>query len=184
MRRRALAISSADIWAKSRDFSTSRSEVVRRTDISRSTTSCGRSGRDGLIASSTRVSAGRGFSLPGLAGCDRRHLGDELLEEAAPPPEQPERRVEDETLFVAGHEHAVQGPVQVFAPGDPGDRHGRHRVEHGARADRHPGRPQRASEQRDVGGEATAQPLPGLSMRVENTFWATCQRPSTLRRLR
>ena len=68
MRRRARATSSAFIWAKSRVFSTSRSEEVRRAVTSCSTVSGSGSRRFGRKASRTRDSPGFGFSFWASAG--------------------------------------------------------------------------------------------------------------------
>ncbi len=111
IRRLALAISSADICAKSFAFRTSRSETVRRAENSR-------------LLDRLRLLLplrGQGFGdaqrtslrlllLPCAARRDRRHLRDELFDQRAPPPEDPEGLVEQDAVLVPLHEHGMQRP--------------------------------------------------------------------------
>ena len=131
MRRFAFAISSADIWAKSLPFRTSRSETVRRAENSVSSL-----GGAGSFFGSRRQGLGdpqgaglRLLLLLHVARRDRRHLGDELLDQRAPPPEDPEGLVEEQALLVALHEHGVQRPVEVLPRADPRRLDGGDRVE-------------------------------------------------------
>jgi hypothetical protein len=122
---------------------------------------------------------------PLVCRSDRRHLGDELLDQTAPAPEDAEGGVEDGALLVAGDEDGMEGPVQVLAAAKSGDLDRSDGRDHVARTDGKSGRPERAAEMRNVLREASVHaPEPAVSVRAENTFCATCQRPSTFKKLR
>ena len=152
------AISSADIWAKSFAFSTSRSDMVSRAENS--------------------VILAR---LPRLRACGAHRLGDaqraglrlrpracaagatgdicaiSFSISAAAAPEDAEGLVEQTRVLVPLHEDRVQRPVEILARADARRLDGLDRIEHRARADRQAGGPQRAGEIGDVLGEAAAR---------------------------
>src|SRR5918994_1624080 len=79
-------------------------------------------------------------------GSNRRHLGDQLLDERSPSPEDPEGLVEEDAVLVPFHENGMEGPVEVLPRADPGRLDRRDRIENRAGADRQARAAQRARE--------------------------------------
>ena len=85
-----------------------------------------------------------------LAGRLRREHGDQLFDEALPPPENTERLVEQQAMLMLLHEDRVQRRVKVLAVADAGGLDRRQGVQHRARPQRHARVAQGAREMCDV----------------------------------